>query len=169
MHKLCGTEWSFLFKKRGKNVLGSRHLCCQCFFNTNTTCPLPDEEEDPEPWPFDSQADGRCCCSLGDWEDLPAHLPVTAGWTRGRASGRAVPSPRGILLPALGACCGAPPRAVPVHCWGTEQKCSMPVLCGARPVLGVAGGARGEVTRSGGLGRGKWDAASSPWPHGGAA
>ncbi|XP_023568598.1 serine/threonine-protein kinase B-raf isoform X7 [Octodon degus] len=49
-----GTEWNFLSIKRGKNVLGTRILCCQCFFfNTNTTCiqvcPLPGRKRrDPE-------------------------------------------------------------------------------------------------------------------------
>lgn len=58
----CGTEGNFPSNKRGKNVLGTRILCCQCFFfNTNTTCiqvcPLPGRKRrDPEFWPFDGQA-----------------------------------------------------------------------------------------------------------------
>lgn len=57
----CGTEWNFPSNKRGKNVLGTRILCCQCFFNKNTTsiqvCPVPGRKRrDPEFWPFDGQA-----------------------------------------------------------------------------------------------------------------
>lgn len=58
----CGTEWNFLFNKRGKNVLGTRILCCPCFFfNTNITCiqvcPFPRRKRrEPEFCPFGGQA-----------------------------------------------------------------------------------------------------------------
>lgn len=56
-----GTEWNFLSIKRGKNVLGTRILCCQCFFfNTKPraykSAHSQEERGDPEFWPFDGQA-----------------------------------------------------------------------------------------------------------------
>lgn len=58
----CGTEWNFLFNKRGKNVLGTRILCCPCFFFNITitciqVCPFPRRKRrDPEFCPFGGQA-----------------------------------------------------------------------------------------------------------------
>lgn len=82
----CGTEWNFLFNKRGKNVLGTRILCCPCFFfNINITCiqvcPFPRRKRrDPEFCPFGGQA---------WWEEFAA-----AAWENcyGKSAGQLCPS-----------------------------------------------------------------------------
>lgn len=113
----CGTEWNFLSNKRGKSVLGTRILCCQCFFfNTNTTCiqvcPLPARKRrDPEFWPFDGQAWWKETAATA-WEicygkSASQLCPLTTRSMCGWSSDGHFQSPSIVLFPVLGFCCGA--------------------------------------------------------------
>lgn len=133
----CGTEWNFLFNKRGKNVLGTRILCCPCFFfNTKITCiqvcPFPGRKRrDPEFCPFDGQA---------WWKEFAA-----AAWEicYGKSASQLCPSNHQIslclviwwgnfqhqasFLPILGLCCEHFPYPPPLISEGWS-KCSIPFV-----------------------------------------
>lgn len=123
-------------QEKREECLGTRILCCQCFFcNTNTTCiqvcPVPGRKRrDPEFWPFDGQAWWKETAATA-WEICsgkpagrlcPSNHQVDVCWS----SDGAVAITKHRLFPVLGFCCGA---LSPRHHWFISEGWNKNAAC----------------------------------------